>query len=606
MTGAPVSTNCASKDRHWIELARRLEYFRLYRGARRAFDRVRELDERLIAERDHLVDRATDPAPNPGLYFLATTAEGLGFALPLTALARIGDPASFLGEDARAALKQAHAAVSHHVARHGDRHDFPALSCKFPIDVGELCTIDGPSLGLAAALAFTAVACDQEFDLPVLVTGELTDNGMVHTVGGLELKVRAALEELGTRDGLVLVPDGPGDLPPDPRVRRVRSLSDALLLVWGASDLRLAPHLLDFSMALKKIRQSFDNHQNIAQLRALDRPDLTTTDRALLVHELMIQHRHAGETEEAARCYQRLGDMMNEVRHLIDGSTIQEMELQRLGNELNRFPGKWFTESLQQTLAGPLDLPNRVRCLGLLARFESVNGEHDRAIEHRLAALELQRQRADLRRRTPVTLCHLTWELARAGRRDDFLRVAQELQAATSPGDAHQWSYNHHALVAGALRFGLHGAVCAFLEGGEAPVAGFNEGLRDFFSSDAMVTRFPFISTLRQLIRACRKAGHLPEAQRLGRRFNTPAQTANAEESLERWPFLICALERDLAWCDFDGSGVESIRRAPDDLLACHLPAAIFYQTMLDTCATFDGSPEAIEALEKEMEGLYY
>ncbi len=595
-----------TKDHHWTELARRLEWFRLYRGARRAIDRVRVFDdERLFALRDHMVERAADPAPNPGLYFLVTV-DDLGFALPLSALTKIGEPASFLGEDARAALKLANAAVARHLARHGDTPALPLFSCKFPIDVGEFCTIDGPSLGLAAALAFTAVACDQEFDVPVLVTGELTDNGVVHTVGGLEAKVRAALEELGTRDGLVLVPDGPGDLPQDPRVRRVRRLSDALLLVWGASDLRPAPRLLDFSAALKQIRQGFDNHRNIERLRTLDSPDLTTTDRALLIHELMIQHRHAGETEEAARCYQRLGEMMTEVRHLIDAATIQEIEIQRLGNELNRFPGKWFTEALQQTLAGPLDLPNRVRCLELLARFESVRGEHDAAVEHRLGALALQRQRSDLRRRTPVTLCHLAWETARAGRRDDFLRVAEELQAETRSGDAHQWSYNHHALVAGALRFGLHHEVCAFLEGGEPPVAGFNDGLRDFFRSDAMVEKFPFISTLRQLIRACRKAGRLPQAQRLGRRFNTPPQTAAGEESLERWPFLVCALERDLAWCDHDGSGVESIRRAADDLVACHLPAAIYYQTMLDACASFDGTPESIAALEREMEELYY
>ncbi len=594
-------------DLHWLQLASRLEKYRLYRGALRAIERVRVFDDPKNYDLLRRIrERARNPVPPPRLYFLVTV-DGLGFSLPLSAMIKIDQPASFLGEQARGALKLAHTAVARHLFEHHGHPELQPMTWKFHIDVGEFCALDGPSLGLAAALACAACACDRQFDVPVLVTGELTDNGCVHSVGGIEAKVQAALDELGPGAGHVLVPAGNGvPLNTDRRARPVATLEDAFEAVWGARRLAPAAHLLDFAVALKEIRRSYDNHENLTRLQTLDRPNLAPADRALLYHEMMIQHRHAGHTQEADRCGRRVRELIDGSRHLIDGSTIQEMELQRLGNELNKFPGPWFREALQQALGGWLDLPNRVRCLGLLARFESINGAHDRAIERRRAALELQQQRADLRRRTPGTLCHLAWEVARAGDRDELLRVAAELEAATPSSDTRQWGYNHHAMVAGSLRFGMQEAICAFLEGGEPPAPAFEPGLRDFFHADTMVTEFPQISTLRQLIRACRKAGRLDDALRLGRRFDTAQKPGAAEEDLTRWLFLICGLERDLAWCDFDGSGMDSIRGAADSLVRCHQAASIYYSEMCDACTAFDGSPEAISELERNMEGLYY
>lgn len=91
--------------------------------------------------------------------------------------------------------------------------------------------VDGPSLGLAAALAIYSAATGTPLKQSVGVTGEISLSGAVLPVGGVEEKCNAARRLcLDT----VVIPVN-GALPGDKRltVRRVQSLSEALAWIAG-------------------------------------------------------------------------------------------------------------------------------------------------------------------------------------------------------------------------------------------------------------------------------------------------------------------------------------------------------------------------------------
>ncbi len=592
---------------NWFAFAQKLEEFQLYVGALQAMDEVEPVTPEVDAHRTRLQHRAARPLLPAGLYFLVTV-DNQGFALPLSANITVGPPPPWLRDSSRAAIAQATAATARFFEARGELRKLPSMACQFHIDTGEFGAIDGGSLGAAAALAFIQRATNQPWPCPVLVTGEVSANGNIHSVGGLGPKVTAALKELGELPGKILIPFGISDVsdwPQDPRVIRVANLSELVSAVWGAADLAIAREQYDFGNTLRRIRISFDHQSSIAQLLAMDTSKLSLADLALYYHELMIQYRHAGQTEDATRTNEIIRQLVAKVGHLLDSRTIQEMEIQRLGNEINLFPGDWFRSDLEQVLDGSLDPPNRVRCLWILARFESVNENHERAVELRTAALELQRARSDLARRIPITLCHLVWETARAGHRIPFIALAEELAAATDPQDLRQWKYNQHAVLASTLRFGEHRAVWQYLQGGPAPYPAYHSCLREFFESSTPVEKHPEISNLRLLIRTCRRNGEHAHARRLGLRFST---TVENMENLTHWLFYICSIERDLATLDTTSSpeAVQNIRDTAARLLDCHKNASLFYYELCDACESFDGSEESILRLERQLDRLYY
>jgi hypothetical protein len=585
-------------DELWLRLSEKLDACRLDASALRAIDQVGSMTPKLNDLRDRIKRKCEQKALAPGLYFLVTV-ENIGFVLPLGAEITLAGRSCFLGSDACNAINQAFAAACEYF----EKPSMPFMSCVIPVDIGELCVLDGPSLGLAAALAFLQRASGQPWPFPVLVTGEITQNRCVHPVGNCDIKLHAALQELGTGSGLILV--AAGTLPStwkidgDPRVTMVHTLDEAVEAIWKA-PLRVQTQFMDLSEWLSRIRKSPDFDKNVEDLLSVLDEAGSRTDRARILHELMIQFRHMGRTVEADRYSQQIKAILDDPDTMLDNSQIQEMEVQRMATELDLFPGPWFREELIRLLGSRMDLPNQVRLRGLLAMVESMNGRGEEAIAARECNLQVHRKRMDLMSEIPVTLCHLTWEAARAGRLDLFQKYAREL--ADCSLTERQWHYNYHSLTAGAALLGLHTEFFEFLQSPNRRFLGAGAPLQEFFRSDEPIFTHPHISTLRALIRICRRVGRNDEALRLGRRFIVNP----AHHNLTQWLFVICGIERDLARCEIENTQVDSIRLATDKLLFCHCHATAYYPDLVSACQFFDGSTKTIATLEHEIDRLYY
>lgn len=103
-------------------------------------------------------------------------------------------------------------------------------------------------------------------------------------------------------------------------------------------------------------------------------------------------------------------------------------------------------------------------------------------------------------------------------------------------------------------------------------------------------------------MRLCRNLGHIKEALHLGRRFHVDIRPGD----LTKWLFVLCGIERDLAWCEEDGSGVEGIRTVVSKLRTCHQPATEFYANLIALGEDFEFTPTHVKNLEKELDRIYY
>lgn len=177
----------------------------------------------------------------------------------------------------------------------------------------------------------------------------------------------------------------------------------------------------------------------------------------------MVQYRHLGDIQQASTAQKELEEAIHQESDVFDFLACHELEVQILATELDLFPEFEFEEKCKRVLTKQFDHHNKIRVRGLLATFESMNGAHERSIELRLENLKAHAFKSSLRSEKPFTLCHLTWECARANRVDLFDKYARELGVASSPEDFRQWSYNHHALVAGSVLLGKHEELWDFL-----------------------------------------------------------------------------------------------------------------------------------------------
>jgi len=359
---------------------------------------------------------------------------------------------------------------------------------------------------------------------------------------------------------------------------------------------------LGLAELLREVKKSNDFARNIRVLAARLRSTTSVTDRILLLQDLMSQHRHLGQTTDAKAIGEEIAGLLESDDHELDTAEVQEFMVQRLATELGLFPAPWFRSELVRLLQTRLDPRNVLRVRGMLAQYESMIGRGDEAIALRLENLALARRREALHKELPFTLCHLTWECARARRAGDFETYARQLAEATDPADAFQLAHNRAAVTAGAVLLGQHDALWRFFMLREDSYLGLGPELHDFFRSDDPVQQYPDLSALRALIRMARRARQPGEALRLGDRLVAEPRT----DDLSAWLAHVVAIERDLARALHDVAGVEAIRSLPPILRRCHGPASDFHPYLLAFCERFDGSERAITELEQQLDMIYY
>ena len=360
---------------------------------------------------------------------------------------------------------------------------------------------------------------------------------------------------------------------------------------------------LGLAELLREVKKSNDFARNVRVLAARLQKTQSVTDRILLLQDLMSQHRHLGQTTDAKAIGEEIAGLLESDDHELDTAEVQEFMVQRLATELGLFPAPWFRSELLRLLQTRLDPRNVLRVRGMLAQYESMIGRGDEAIALRQENLALARRREALHRELPFTLCHLTWECARARRAGDFETYARQLAEATDPADAFQLAHNRAAVTAGAVLLGRHDELWRFLQlGGQDAFLGLGPELHDFFRSDEPVEKYPDLAALRALIRMARRTRQLDEARRLGNRLVTEPRT----DDLSAWLAHVVAIERDLARALHDVGGVEAIRALPPILRRCHGPASDFHPYLLSFCERFDGSARAITELEQQLDMIYY
>lgn len=124
------------------------------------------------------------------------------------------------------------------------------------------------------------------FPVPVLVTGEITENTLVHRVDQIPAKVQAAWKELDGGEGLILVPKiaEPLDLPPNNhcgRLVHVTNLQEDIHAIWG-EDLYVHQEFRDLEYVLEDIRKNTHYQENISRIQELLKIEHPPMDRLFL------------------------------------------------------------------------------------------------------------------------------------------------------------------------------------------------------------------------------------------------------------------------------------------------------------------------------------
>jgi len=598
---------------HLHRLARQLFENDLHHSARTVIESIRKgRTAEIISLLDRIEEALNQNKPHlpPRLYFVVTIqVEGQKKAIVLPIWADLGHSAnnSLLSPEAKAAVAQAQE-IAKGIFRNRFTRD---MSCFFPLDGNGKLVIDGGSLGLAAALSFVQRACNLQLRFPVIATGRIDADGCVLQVDDLQQKISAALGEIRKGAGMVLVPGNGHPTSSQNGVYAVQTFQDALRLLWEGHP-QLDPNIDSIDQLLRQVAESDDYEGNLKRLDAWiqnrDTWNLQPADFIRLRTQVMIQLRHMGRTEDAEKVRHELQEAKDaHERYFLDPEHVQEIEIQLLATTLDSFPGNWYATAIRQHLKDPkLRWPNRIRLQGLLAMYESMCGNGAEAVRLREENIRIHAQRSDLKEDMPETLCHLVWECARAGMRDEFWKYAQELDQATQRLDAEkkriQRRYNAHAITAGMVLLGDFGRLEKFLSDPTATIFCLDHHFRTWCLSSGTVLHHPEISTLRALMRMHRRSGHPHAALALGNRFSPQKEKHNLTQFL----FWVCQIEKELARWDAGDRQPQPIRELPENLDFCHAAASRFYAGLLQQCKNFDGTEECIRKLEIEMDRLYY
>ena len=532
----------------------------------------------------------------PGIYVLASL-DGCGAVVPLRA--EQGDPRKTraLSAEALDAVLKSHDAAQRLLHPSG----LPSLRLIFP----EAFSLFGKSIGLPAALAFVEKWCGKRVPYPVLATGELGENGCILPVGQREQKIRVAVTELEGTQGLVLVPADAAQEESRTLVRPVRSLDEAVSAVWGASTLPADRALLSLAKSIQQAQSEEDHRKALAILENYPTERLALADRTRLIFAIGIRYRHMGQTEKAMALHQDACKLLPGNQDVLGMETLETLEVEHFATVMDLYDLMRLEQHLRNRLHRPFcSAHNRVRCQGMLAQLLSTVGRYEEALPLREENLLTQERTEAMRHEIPRTLACLTYEAARAGRREIFECCAAELLQKTLQGDEHQARYNRCAIARGLTLLGQHDLLLHWIRGEETLFrTGPDFGLRSLLEPGGTVRGYPDVSTVRALVRALRRSGNSEAAVKAGARIQ-----ANRREGLIRWLSNLVEVETALAQLDLGQAKEASLRlsSAVRSLRSCHLHAAGFYGSLISILESDRLDVDKVKRIERELDHVYY
>ncbi|MFO8071219.1 MAG: hypothetical protein R6V85_05015 [Polyangia bacterium] len=587
-----------------ITVARYLLEAHLPHSAERLLDAVDGYGREYNALRSEAQRRAARTEIKPGVYALVTAsrlgcpeAGELGLVVPFDT-AQGDQCGADVDDEAQHACRRAVRAATRNVE--SGRVRLPILRPVLPRSM----RFEGKSLGLPAALAFVARYTGLCPQVPVLATGDIQESDLVGPVGNVRAKSDAAVRELGGGPGVLLVPrENRADVPGDAACEPVADLRKALLAVWRNQRLHAHHSLLSFDGLIERVEKTADHDEALRLLDSVDPLDLSESDRAVRSLHRGVRLRHSGRTEESEQAFVEMSELLGAVERIGGPAQVETMRVERLATSVGWYDFEPLTRQLEQLLEAPFQIEhNRVRCQGILAQVCSLRGEHDRAIELRLKNLGLQHGSDRMRRERPRTLCYLTFEAARGGRRPDFDRYGDQLMAETPPGDPVQTRYNNNAVVRGMLLLGRCDELWDCLQRRER-LWGVEPGwlLLDLLGGQGVIQGYPDVSTARALVRLLRARKEPQAAVDLAERV----APVDDRQPLLAWIRTLVDVERALAEADVgdDTAANRRLDEARQRLRRLHPGAYDHHLTGFDKLRI---APSMAGEIERLLDGVYY
>lgn len=595
-----------------LALVETFERYGLYRTALRMIDAAPHLyGFRANSLRKRLKRNASAGRLSPGIYALAVSQTfSCGCVVPLRAErgdCRALSEKSYGGPGSKT-LEAFHLASE--LARNAmTRVDgLPGLWIVVP----ERVPLFGGSVGLPAALAFVEKWSGRPPQIPVLATGEVDAFGNILPIQGLREKIDAALTELADSPGLVLIPGAQAAEAankPSDRLRPVRTVEEAVTVVWSEYPVAVDRSLLSLEATLEEAQNAKDPGQALRILKSHPTEGLAKADRARLLFAIGSQYRHLGRSVEAAKIH-------DEARKLLDGSegavgrqAVETFEMEAFATAMDLFSFEGLEKALGERVRQPfLADHNKVRCQGLLAQLLSTVGRHAEAVILRQSNLSIQKANEAMRREIPRTLACLAYESARGGMADLFEKTVRELFDKTEKDDTLQARYNLCAVARGLVLLGRHMDLLDWARGRtrlwkQKP----DLNLMRLVSGETskIVATHPEVSLVRAFVRALRRAGEHDRAAALGASFQMGIPQ---RDDLVYWLAVLAQVEGALALNE-SGRKREAqalLALAAVNLKTSHPWAARFYGSLLSEVENSHLEEESVKRIEIGVDLVYY
>lgn len=388
----------------------------------------------------------------------------------------------------------------------------------------ELLDVHGPSIGLAAALAFVGYYLDRPpLDGAVLATGALDARGRVLPVSGMETKVHAAKLERGA--GLVLVPSGAAVHAALPLVE-VATLSDAIARVFGEGPWIAANRFRDFE-AIRASMRSLSDAEAIDGLSALLECAPFEGDRMRVRVDLAARFRHLGRSARAWELANESSLALGALGRSSFGMDVAEqVELHFYLGRMDLFDLDATIDALRQRVGtGFSTVANEIRFRGALAQALGMAGRLEEAIVERRHNLPLHARSSDAARDRAGTHVYLALDSARIGDEAAFRSHVTAMLGATRAGDEIQLRYDAAAYARGLVALGRFAEAIAWFERRDAssdlPVPA---ELERAIAHGETVGSHPEVGIVRALVRALGRVGRPEDALELADRVVVPPE----------------------------------------------------------------------------------
>jgi hypothetical protein len=514
---------------------------------------------------------AESVSPVAGVYVLVTRDDGSQvWSLPAQSSTEQSLPSESL---ARRALEDAVGVVR---AVRGEFH-----YARVGLTASAHQSIEGASVGLAAALALDAWLVGDGPSLPVFATGALLSESVaIGPVDFVGEKVRHALDELGDEDGIVLAPFVPEGVN-DARVCAVRTYQEAATRVFGPGERVVAARHQDLRGWLGDLAK-LHPVEALRHLDAVDPKAEAGADEALIRMHRGNHLRHAGRTEEARREHDEARRVAQTVR--LDRASHEQIRFQIWNTQLDFFDFDEAIAALEKEPLHELSSPaNELLFRGTLSRALAMRGDFAAALRHRSDLMPMHEISSELRKSLGWSLNE--WMLvAGLARRPDCFEEA--LRRASSLGaDA----YSTQSVIRASVLLGRDQVACAWYDGQELACALPWKDLE----ARTHAGEHPCVSVARALMRALRRSGRGEESVALAGRMTRTAH------GLVAWLGWTVAVEGALALRALGrlGDAERELALAREGLRVAHPNACRHHETLLV------GGWEAVDA---ELERIFY